>query len=338
MKGIDTTRLAAWMDAVGLGHGPLSDMAPIHGGTQNVLVRFRRDDREYVLRRPPLHKRAESDDTMRREARVLSGLAATDVPHPRLVAACDDVEVLGATFYLMEPVDGVNITAHAPEALSADRALRHGWGLAMARAAAALARVDLAAAGLADLGRPEGWLERQVARWQRRLASYAAFDGYGAHALPGVDEVAAWLEARRPASWRVGLMHGDFHLANVLFSRDSPEVAAVVDWELATTGDPLLDLGQLLATWPQPGEPQLLRVHDADAMPSRDELVACYAAHSDRDLADLPWFRVLACFRLAVILEGTHARACAGLAPRSTGEELHAMAVALLDQAGALIK
>ncbi|MDQ3106906.1 MAG: phosphotransferase family protein, partial [Actinomycetota bacterium] len=243
------------MDDQGLGSGtPVVDVERITGGTQNVLLRFRRADRSYVFRRPPPHKRANSDETMRREARVLQALAGTDVPHPALIAECGDVEVLGAAFYLMEPVDGVNPTLGLPEAHRADPSLQHEMGLSMADAIAALGRVDVDAVGLTGLGRPDGWLERQVERWRSHLASYAAVEGYEGPGddIPDVERVAHWLEAHRPASWTPGLIHGDFHFANVLVRHDVGALAAVVDWELATIGDPLLDLGHLLATWPSP--------------------------------------------------------------------------------------
>jgi aminoglycoside phosphotransferase (APT) family kinase protein len=328
------------MDSAGLGEGPLTDLELIAGGTQNVLLRFTRDSRAYVLRRPPLHKRKNSDDTMRREARVLGALSGTDVPHPGLIAACPDESVLGAAFYLMEPVDGFNPTLGLPEPYASDPAVQGQMGLAMADAIAALGRVDHEAAGLADLGRADGWLERQVERWQSQLASYSDQEGYGGPDIPGVDEVARWLDAHRPTRWRPGLIHGDFHLANVLFHPTEPRLAAIVDWELATVGDPLLDLGHLLATWPGGDEgdrrPSTVAI-DAPGLTSVDEIVDRYAAGSDRDLDGLPWYRVLACYRLGIILEGTHARAAAGRAPKEIGDLLHAMTLGLFEQAVALI-
>src|SRR5688500_9617534 len=157
------------MDESGLGAGPLTDLELIGGGTQNVLLRFRRDGREYVLRRPPEHKRANSDETMRREARVLGALAGTDVPHPDLIAACGDEDVIGAAFYLMEPIAGFNPTVGVPEPHASNPAMQHALGLSMTDAIAALGRVDHVAVGLGDLGKAEGWLERQVERWRSQL-------------------------------------------------------------------------------------------------------------------------------------------------------------------------
>ena len=337
--GVDVAALAAWMDGEGLDAGaPIDDVERITGGTQNVLLRFRRGSRHYVLRRPPPHKRANSDETMRREARVLAALAGTDVPHPALVAACGDVEVLGAGFYLMEPVDGFNPTQGLPEPHRSDPALQREMGLSMADAIAAVGRVDVAAVGLADLGKPDGWLERQVERWRSHLRSYDAIEGYGGPSgIPDVERVATWLEAHRPTSWTPGLIHGDFHFANVLVRPDTGALAAVVDWELATLGDPLLDLGHLLATWPGPGSPMAVAGASDGGLPSRDDVIARYADGSDRPVDDVDWYQVLACYRLGIILEGTHARAAAGQAPKAVGDLLHAHTVALFEQAHRLI-
>lgn len=335
---VDLDALRGWMDDRGLGSGPLTEVERLEGGTQNVLLRFRRAGEAYVLRHPPEHKRANSDETMRREARVLGALGGTDVPHPALIAAEPDTAVLGSAFYLMEAVDGFNATTGLPEPHASDPSLRLGMGLAMADAAAALGRVDHEAVGLGDLGRPEGWLERQVDRWRDHLASYDELDGYQGPDIPGLEPVADWLEANRPRSWRPGIAHGDFHLANVLFALDGPDLAAVVDWELCTIGDPMIDLGWLLATWPEPGLPGVTHVIEPwEGFPTRAELVARYAAGSDRDTSAADWYGVLACYKLGIILEGTHARACAGRAPREVGDLLHATTVGLFERALAVI-
>ena len=338
--GVDLEALRAWMDGEGLGSGPLEDVEQLAGGTQNVLVRFTRSGRGHVLRRPPLHKRANSDETMRREARVLAALAGSDVPHPGLIAACPDTEVLGAAFYLMEPIDGFNPASGLPEPHRSDPAMRRAMGLSMVDAIAALALVDHEAVGLGDFGKPEGWLERQVGRWRSQLDSYAELDGYPGPDIPGVDEVSAWLEHNRPATWQPGIIHGDFHFANVLVRPDAPDLAAIVDWELCTIGDPLLDLGHLLATWPPAGE----ATEGAGAvgagisdLPTKPELVARYAERTGRPTTDVDWYHVLAAFRLGIILEGTHARAFAGKAPKEIGDLLHATTVGLFERALAVI-
>jgi aminoglycoside phosphotransferase (APT) family kinase protein len=332
---VDLALLAEWMNHHGLGGGPIEQTELLAGGTQNILLRFGRADRTYVLRRPPQHKRANSDETMRREARVLAALAGTDVPHPRLIAAEPDIGALGAAFYLMESVEGFNATVWMPEPHRSDAGVQHAMGLAMADAIAAVGRIDPAEVGLGDLGRADGWLERQVARWHTQLDGYRDLEGYTGPDIANLGTVAGWLDAHRPAEMHVGLIHGDFHFANALIAPDGPRIAAIVDWELATIGHPLLDLGHLLCTWP--GATASSLVVEAGGLPSPDELIARYAAHTELPFDDLLWFRVLACYRLGIILEGSHARACAGMATIEIGDQLHTYTVNLFDLAMSLI-
>jgi len=336
LAGVDLDALARWMDRRDLGTGPLFEPRLITGGTQNILLRFSRSGRDYVFRRPPPHKRSNSDETMRREARILQALSGTDVVHPALIAAEPDESVIGAAFYLMEPVDGFNASLGLPEPYASDPTLQRSMGLSMADAIAALGRVDFRGVGLADFGRADGWLERQVQRWRSHLQSYDEVPGYAGAQIPGVDAVAAWLDANAPTTWTPGLLHGDFHFSNVLIHPTRGELAAIVDWELATVGDPLLDLGHLLATWPTNPNGVAASLA-ATALPTPEELIARYAAGSSRDLSAVKWYQVLACYRLGIILEGTNARADAGLAPRETGDLLHAHTVSLFEQALRLI-
>ncbi|POM23701.1 Phosphotransferase enzyme family protein [Actinomadura rubteroloni] len=342
---VDFDVLAAWMDGRGLPGGPFEDVAPLTGGTQNVLVRFRRGGGDYVLRRGPRHLRARTNEVLRREARVLTALNDTDVPAPRLIAACPDETVMnGAVFYLMTPVDGFNASVTLPEPHASDPKVRREMGLNAARALAALGSVDHEAAGLGDYGRPDGFLERQVGRWTAELESYSELDGYPGPEIPGFAHVARWLEDNRPTTWRPGVMHGDYHLANLMYSPAGPDVAAIVDWEMSTIGDPLVDLGWLLATWPgEDDESALLAgpLGAAGGLPAPDELVAAYAerpaATAGRDLSAITWYAAFACFKLGIVLEGTHARACAGKASKSTGDLLHAITLGLFRRAHAFI-
>lgn len=332
--GIDPVRLAAWMDGHGLGEGPIEGLRPLTGGTQNILLMFERAGRRYVLRRPPHNLRPESNNTMRREAQVLGALAATDVPHARLIAACGDEALFGFAFYLMEPIDGYNVTEGLP-APAADAAFQRDMGLSLVDALAALGRVDFAAVGLGDFGRPEGFLDRQVGRWKKELDSYGRYDGWhGPDALPGIDRVAQWLTEHQPRSFTPGIIHGDFHLANVMFATETPRVAAIVDWELATIGDPLLDLGWLLATWPDAnGAGGVFDIHPWTGFPTADDLVQRYARGSTRQLDAIGWYEVLACYKLGILQEGTMARAQAGLVPMETGQKLHNLAIRMFSRA-----
>jgi aminoglycoside phosphotransferase (APT) family kinase protein len=332
---VDFSRLSDWMDEKGLPRGEIERAELLAGGTQNILLRFTRGGREYVLRRPPPHLRRNSNETMRREARVLAAIADTDVPHPRFIAGCPQEDVIGAAFYLMEPVLGFNPTGGMPEPHASSPSMRYAMGLALVDGISALGAVDYRAVGLLGFGRPEGYLERQVARWQAQLDGYSELEGYPGPDIPGVSRVAGWLEANRPARFEPGILHGDYHLSNVMFAIDGPRLAAIVDWELSTIGDPLLDLGWLLATWPPESGPTpgSIGVQPWEGFPTADELVARYRDRTTRDLSAIEWYAVLACYKLGIILEGTHARACAGKAPRATGDMLHATTVALFERA-----
>ena len=336
----DLAALGAWMDQQGLPAGRIENVSPVGGGTQNVMLRFGRGEREYVLRRGPRHLRQTSNDAIRREATVLAALRGTNVPVPELVASCPDEAVLGAAFFLMRPVDGFNASTELPEFHRTHPQVRHEMGLAAARALAQLGGVDHVAVGLDGLGNPDGFLERQVPRWLSELESFRAYEGYGGPDLPHVDAVAGWLTAERPAAFRPGIMHGDFHLANLMFSRRTPKVAAIVDWEMCTVGDPLMDLGWLLATWPEPGSlaAEQSALGRAGGLPDRNEVIQAYSAHSARDLSALTWYAVVACFKLGILLEGSHARACAGQAPAATGKLLHKVARELFDRAHGFIR
>ncbi|BDE11270.1 MULTISPECIES: phosphotransferase family protein [Mycobacterium] len=341
MTSVDLDAVARWMSTQGLGEGPLQDVTAITGGTQNVMLRFTRSGRSYVLRRGPRHLRARSNSVILRETRVLAALADSDVPHPHLIASCDDTSVLGdAVFYLMEPIEGFNAGEGLPPLHAGNAEVRHGMGLSMADALAKLGAVDHVAVGLADYGKPEGFLERQVPRWLSELESYQEYDGYPGPDIPGIEEVAGWLERNRPTSWKPGIMHGDYHAANVMFSRTGPEVVAICDWEMSTIGDPLLDLGWLLATWRQDDGSSVFShaLGGTDGLASTDELLARYAENTTRDLSHIDWYTVLACFKLGIVIEGTLARACAGKAEKEVGDQLHAATVHLFERALRLIE
>jgi aminoglycoside phosphotransferase (APT) family kinase protein len=331
-EDVDLPRLAEWMDAEGLPAGPIRNAHRLAGGTQNILLRFERGGRGFVLRRPPPHKRKNSDETMRREARVLRALAGSEVPHPAFIAGCETTDVLGAAFYLMEPIDGFNPSTGLPELHAGDAGIRHQMGLNMAGAIAELGELDYREIGLGTFGRPDGYLERQVSRWMSQLDGYSALEGYPGPDIPGLTRVARWLDDNRPHDFRAGVIHGDFHAANVMFCNDSADLAALVDWELSTVGDPLLDLGWLLATSPGGSGPQAGPAAWAN-FPERAEVTARYSQRSTRDLGSIAWYEVLACYKLGIILEGTHARACAGRAPKKTGDQLHATTLALFQRA-----
>jgi aminoglycoside phosphotransferase (APT) family kinase protein len=330
---IDLRALEHWMDGVGLGAGAVEMVTTLTGGSQNILIRFTRGKRDFVLRRPPIHSGPAHDDSIRREAKVLFGLATTDVPHPQFIAACDDRAILGSAFFLMEPIEGFNAADGLPSPFAEDANAQASMSCSLVDALATLSRIDPFEVGLATPDRARGWCERQVARWISQLNSYEQFDGWPGGDIANLGEVCDLLNDRSDVSFKPGFVHGDFHVANVMFRYDRPEVAAIVDWELATFGDPLLDLGHLLATWPRHnGRASAATVLDVAGFVSGESLVERYAHKTSRGVDDLDWYYSLACLRLGVLLEGTYARACAGLIPMDVGLHFHDMTVALFEQ------
>jgi len=304
---VDPERLARWMDERGLpGRGEPVACRFITGGTSNELFEVRRGEVRLALRRPPLRVPEGRNESMLREYRVLAALRDTDVPHARVLACCDDPSVLGACFFLMEYVDGWSCmsTGGWPPPFDTDLEARQGLAWELVDAIAKLARVDWRARGLEGFGRPEGFHERQVDRWLAHLARFRFRD------LPGIEEAAAWLRRYTPRSYRPGILHGDYQFANVMFRHGAPaRMAAIVDWEMATIGDPLLDLGWVLMGWPDPDEE---RAHagyvDYTGMPSRAELCERYARGSGLPVDEIDYYVILARFKIAIVLEGGYAR------------------------------
>jgi aminoglycoside phosphotransferase (APT) family kinase protein len=241
----------------------------------------------------------------------------------------------------MEPIAGFCATQDLPDPVRADPSIQANMGFAMVDAALALGAVDHVAVGLADFGKTENYLERQVSRWRTQLESYRLHDRWDGEAdMAGVDEVGKWLDTHRPASFTPGIVHGDYHLANVMFAPDGRRLAAIIDWELSSLGDPLLDLGWMLATWPNPDGSDSgsgLAAPGCDALPAPQALLERYAAGTPRDLSHFEWYRVLACYKLAILQEGSYARASVGKADPQMGREQHARAIAMIARARTFI-
>jgi aminoglycoside phosphotransferase (APT) family kinase protein len=327
--------LSRWIRAQGIG-SDVSGIEPLTGGTQNIVVRLVVDGRSLVLRRPPLHPRPNSDRTMSREIAVLSTLADSGVPHPRFVKGCEDLGVLGVVFYLMEDVDGFNPGTEVTEAYVRDPAMRRQVGLNYVADLARLGQTRWRGRPLEALQRPGSFLARQVPGFLSLLDSYRKLGDYSSDALPAVGDLASWLQDNRPPDTQPGIIHGDAHLNNVLLRRDRPEVAAFVDWEMCTIGDPLLDLGWILVCWPHDPDPINAGAELAalGGLPNRTELIAAYRAAGGRDTQNLDWYVAMACFKLAIVIEGTYARYLAGLAHREAGERLHDNAANLIRLGG----
>jgi aminoglycoside phosphotransferase (APT) family kinase protein len=302
--------LNAWMERQNVpGAGPATAVRRLQGGLQNNVFLIERRGASFVLRRPSKHLRPESNDTMLREARVLKALADSAVPHPRFYAACDDPSVIGACFYLMEPLEGFAPRGQLPGEYGTDAAWRAAMGDELVRAAAALGAIDYKAVGLDGLGKPDDWHARQVSRWRSQLDGYRAMPNYDG-TLPHVDAVGRWLTDHLPCDRRIGIVHGDLQFPNVMFSMNAPKITGVVDWELASLGDPLLDLGWILTSWWEEGDPEGKQplVKPWEGFVSRAALIRRYGERSGRSTDAVPWYFTLACYKLACLLEGTYAR------------------------------
>jgi aminoglycoside phosphotransferase (APT) family kinase protein len=307
---MDFERLAAWMHDQGLpGKGEPIEHRFLSGGTQNEIYEIRRGDERCVIRIPPTGAPADRDKGILREWRIIEALDGTDVPHTPAVAMCEDASVLGRPFYLMGFVDGWSPMDQTgwPAPFDADLDARAGLAYQLVEGIALLSKVDWRAKGLQDLGRPDGFHERQVDRWT------AFLDRIKGRELPGFDVAAAWLRAHRPIDYIPGLMHGDYQFANVMYRDGAPaRLAAIVDWEMGTVGDPKLDLGWVVQSWPEDtGEPKAAESSyvDLTGMPSRAELLEHYARVSGRQVDDIDYYVILAKWKLAVVLEQGFQRA-----------------------------
>jgi len=303
----------------------------IEGGRSNLTYFLNQGSNSWVLRRPPLGHRQPTAHNMRREFEVLRGLAETRVPAPEPLAICDDQSVIGAEFYVMEKAEGRILRGPDDVDLDPEKARRCSNGLIDTLAEIHL--VDYESAGLGGLGRPAGYLGRQVDRWTGQLDS-------GIRVSPELREISRRLAGSVPEREQAALVHGDFRMDNVMLDPEDPgRVTAVLDWEMATLGDPLADLGMLLMYWRRPGERAASDAHAitaAEGFMERAELVERYASATGFDVGELDFFEVLAHFKLAVIVEGIHSRNLAGETLGESFEQIEAIPASLMETALAL--
>jgi aminoglycoside phosphotransferase (APT) family kinase protein len=296
--------LEAYLDEHGLGSGEL-EAEPIGDGHSNVTYLIRRDGGEWVLRRPPRPPLPPSAHDVLREAFLLKALEPTVVRVPKVLATCDDDSLLGVPFYVMERVEGVVLNETLPDGLHPPRI-----GDELVDALVEVHDADWQAAGLEGFGRPTGYLERQLRRFT------GLWEHNATREIAALDEVTRWLAEHLPESGPATIVHGDYRLGNVMFTGD--RLSAIFDWELATIGDPLADIGYLLATYAEPGDPQstiasLTTVtRTTPGFPTRQELVARYEDRSGRSMSDVPWYTTLALWKSAIFLEGSYKRRLAG--------------------------
>jgi aminoglycoside phosphotransferase (APT) family kinase protein len=298
----------------------------VAGGKSNLTYVLGDGRSQWVLRRPPLGHVLETAHDMAREYRVMAALEGTDVPVPHMVTLCEDPAVLGAPFYVMSFVEGtVHRTEEQLAAVSPAAAERLADDLV--DVLARLHAIDPAAVGLGDLGRPDGYLERQVRRWGKQLASSRSRE------VPGLDALGAHLARSVPVSRRSGLVHGDYKLDNVVVAPSGGGIVAVLDWEMATLGDPLMDLVNVLGWWDgirdTNGTPTSAAPSDLPAFPPSGHLRDRYATATDADLTDLPWYTGLFCYKLAAIFEGIYFRETQGMTVGEGFDELAGLGPAL---------
>jgi aminoglycoside phosphotransferase (APT) family kinase protein len=302
--------LEAYLDEHGLGSGPV-EAERIGEGHSNVTFLIRRGEHRVVLRRPPRPPLPPSAHDVLREARILTALQDTPVRVPPVLAVCDDESILGVPFYVMEEVEGSVITTSIPAAIDTPEE-RGRIARELVEALAEIHEVDWEAVGLEGFGKPTGYLDRQLRR----------FNGLWEHnktrELPRVQEIGDWLAANKPESPPATIVHGDYRLGNTMVANDAPaRLVAIFDWELSTIGDPLADVGYLSVTWTERDDPEdsmfsLTGVTRREGFQSRDELIALYEERTGRSASDLRWYQTLALWKAAVFMEGNYKRFSAG--------------------------
>jgi aminoglycoside phosphotransferase (APT) family kinase protein len=325
--GLDAPAVSAWLDGCALGlRLPLGFQRVGRGQSNLTFLVTDAAGAQLILRRPPLGRLLASAHDVAREHRILRALQGTPVPTPAVLAFTDDPSVTSAPLLAVEHVDGLVVDdLQVAEALTPQT--RQRLGLALASALAPIHAVDLAAIGLADLASHKPYAARQLKRWRRQ------WEDSRTRELPAVTELADRLESAMPPQREVTLVHGDFHLLNVIAAPDGARVRAVLDWELCTLGDPLADLGGLLAYWPHF---RLL------GFPTHAELAERYRAETGRDTAALPFWQALGLWKIAIIGEGVRRRALddarntaqGGIAPAHVIDERIAQACRVADDAG----
>ncbi|MDG2003368.1 MAG: phosphotransferase family protein [Novosphingobium sp.] len=321
--------LTEWLDAhvPQLGSGPL-ERKIISGGTSNIVLSVDRGEGPMVLRRPPAVPPPGAERGVLREARVLTALNQTDVPHPEAYGSCEDPDVIGMRFYIMEMIQGwaPNIrdeVIHYEEPF--DRMpYQYGIAHAIVGGLIQLANVDYKAIGLEGYGKPDNFLERQVDRWSSQLKSYPErYKGYEARTLEGYDVVEKWLRDNVRATKHPGILHGDVGTPNMMFKFGPPaRLAAMIDWELSTVGDPMIDMGWFCGGMHDERFPELSQktgLHNPDFMPTKQEMGRYYCAGTGRDIAEFDYYLVLAGFKSGCILEYKVAQAEAGQLPKDVG-------------------
>ena len=287
--------------------GPL-EVSQFPSGASNLTYLVKAGDREMVLRRPPRGRKAKTAHDMSREVRVLTALADVYPYVPKVLASCDDPDVLGCDFYLMERLDGIILRKNLPRGMSLGREDTARLCRNVVNRLIDLHSIDYRAAGLGDLGKPDGYVRRQIEGWSRRYVNARTPNA------PSYDRVMQWLDEKMPPEVGASVIHGDYRFDNVVLNPKNPlEVIGVLDWEMATIGDPLMDLGNSLAYWMQRGDPILLRIMrlqptHLQGMMTRDEVVDYYCKKTGIEIETFDFYRIYGLFRLVVIMQQIYYR------------------------------
>ena len=308
MSDLDVAALEGWLQGTVPGFAKLQGLEKFAGGQSNPTYRVETDGKDYVLRRKPFGHLLPSAHAVEREFRLLSALRPTGFPIPAPIALCEDASIIGTTFYLMELVEGRTFwDGSLPQLPLADRRPSYE---AMVDTLAALHRLDYRALGLADFGRPGNFFARQVDRWTKQYRAAQTDD------VPEIERLIEWLPRSVPEQTRTSIIHGDFRIDNLIYGAEGPRVEAVLDWELATIGDPLADFTYLAMNWAIPFDGQSglggLDLEQA-GLPSLEGMIARYCDATERDgLPELHWYFAYNLFRLASIVQGVKKRLADG--------------------------
>lgn len=309
---LDTAAFSQWFHSTTARAGGLS-VEPLTGGGSCEMFLLKQGGEQFVIRRAPLASVSDTAHNVVREFRIIETLTGSAARVPQLLASCEDASVIGAPFYVMRFVDGEVIRRKLPEAYVANPQSQPSIGEELIDALIELHSFEWRGTALEDMAKPERFLERQVERWSSQL------EGYRSRDMPGVDEVAAWLEKNRPASGELTVMHGDYKVDNAIYSKDlPPKILTLVDFEMTTVGDPLIDLAWAMIFWPEdgnviaiapPGSPKGM---DAQYCQPPIELVSRYAEKTGRSIEQFQWYQAFAAWKLGIVLEASYAKFLSG--------------------------
>lgn len=325
----DVARFTEWLGEQTGEPAPIT-ATPIRGGGSCEMFRIDRLGQAWVVRRAPVTAVSSTAHQVIREAKIIQTLAAQGIPVPTVLAGTEDSSILGAPFFVMSFVEGEVIGRNGmPDALGRDPDSHGRFGEQLIDILVQLHNVDWSRTALAELSRPQGFLPRQVDRWMNQL------DGYRTRELEGVDNVATWLADNLPASGDLTVMHGDYKLDNVIWAPSPPpQIASVVDFEMTTVGDPLIDLAWAMMFWPSPDNAMSIGSGDRDKginserCQSPAALVDRYAAATGRDMTHFDWYRAFSAWKLAIVMEGSYAKYLRG----ESGNALHEYFGVVVDQ------